>query len=436
MATGPLTSSSRLRKAAVGVGAAIGAGAVGLYGIQAFRYRRSVGRRFDVTDAPQPGSPEFSRLLEAMTGAPLRSGNRVKVMRNGETLVEMLDAISSARTTIDFSSYIYWPGEIADDFTEALVERARAGVDVNMVFDAYGSAKLHRGHLDRLKEAGAKVRMFRPPRWYSLDKLNNRMHRRLLIVDATVGFIGGVGVADVWTGHAQDPEHWRETHLRVEGPVVLDIFGAFVENWVEATDEIPSAPHVPDPHHGFDDGVAIQVTRGTPTGGPTGTTQLFYLAIAGARRRLWLTTAYFAPDPGFEDVLCAASRRGVDVRLLVNGQEVDKEVARQAGHRSYARLAEAGARVFEYDRTMLHAKVLLVDDGWANLGSSNFDSRSFDHDLEVNASVTDPGVVSELEGHFLEDLESSSEFDLDLWRRRPLRKRVAEGLAGLTRQSL
>ncbi len=434
MATGPVRSSGA-RRATAGVGLGVGA-AVAIYAVQAARYRRSVGRRFDVFDVPQPGSPEFSQLLGAMTTAPLRSGNRVRVMRNGETLVEMLDAISSAKSTIDFSSYIYWPGSIADDFTDALVERARADVDVNLVVDAYGSAKLHRGHLDRLKEAGVTVNMFRPPRWYSLAKLNNRMHRRLLIVDATIGFIGGVGVADVWAGHAQDPEHWRETHLRVEGPAVLDVFGAFVENWVEATDEIPGGRHVPDPHHGFDDGVAVQVTRGTPTGGPTGTTQLFYLAIAGARRRLWLTTAYFAPDPAFEDVLCAAAGRGVDVRILVNGQKVDKEVARQAGHRSYARLAEAGARVFEYDRTMLHAKVLLVDDGWANLGSSNFDSRSFDHDLEVNASVSDPGIVSELEGHFLEDVESSSEFDLALWRKRPLRKRVAEALAGLTRQSL
>jgi len=428
-------ASSGARRAAAGAGVAVGAGA-GLYALQAVRYRRSVGRRFDVTDVPPPGSPEFSQLLEAMTAAPLRRGNRVKVMRNGETLVEMLDAISSAKSTIDFSSYIYWPGDIADDFTEALVERARAGVDINMVVDAYGSAKLHRGHLDRLKDAGVTVNMFRPPRWYSLDKLNNRMHRRLLIVDATTGFIGGVGVADVWTGDAEDSEHWRETHLRIEGPAVFDIFGAFAENWVEATDEIPGGAHVPEPHDGFDDGVAMQVTRGTPTGGPTGTTQLFYLAIAGARRRLWLTTAYFAPDPAFEDVLCAAAGRGVDVRVLVNGQEVDKEVARQAGQRSYAKLAGAGARIFEYDRTMLHAKVLLVDDEWANVGSSNFDSRSFDHDLEVNVSVVDRAIVAELEADFLDDVESSSEFDLDLWRKRPLRKRAGEALAGLTRQSL
>jgi len=436
VAARPVSRSWPARRIVAGIGAGAGAGALVIYGVQAVRYRRSVGGRFEVAGVAQPGTLEFSRLLEAMSPAPLRSGNRVTVMRNGETLVEMLAAISSAKTTIDLSSYIYWPGEIADDFTGALVERARAGVEVNMVVDAYGSAKLDRSHLDRLRGAGVTVAMFRPPRWYSLDKINNRMHRRLLIVDGTVGFAGGVGVADVWTGDAEDPEHWRETHLRIEGPAVLDIFGAFAENWIEATDEIPGGAHVPDLHHGFDDGVGVQVTRGTPTGGPTGTTQLFFMAIAGARRRLWLTTAYFAPDPAFVGVLCAAAGRGVDVRILVNGQKVDKEVARQAGQRSYAELAEAGARIFEYDRTMLHAKVLLVDDEWANVGSSNFDSRSFDHDLEVNVSVTDPGIVSELEADFLDDQESSSEFDLDLWRKRPLRKRAGEALAGLTRQSL
>ena len=428
---------AQMRRAAAGAGVALGMGATTIYAIQAVRYRRSVGRRFDLADAPQPGTKEFGRLLEALTSAAPRSGNRVRVMRNGRTLVEMREAILSAKSTIDFSSYIYWPGEAAEGFTEALVERARAGVDVNMVVDAYGSAKLvGADHIERLREAGVTVTMFRPPQWYTLNKVNNRMHRRLLIVDGSVGFAGGVGVADVWTGDAQDPEHWRETHLRVEGPAVLDVFGAFAENWIEATDEIPGVAHVPEASRGFDDGVDVQVTRGTPTGGPTGTAQLFYAAVAGARRRLWITTAYFAPDPAFEDALCNAAGRGVDVRILVNGQKVDKEVARKAGQRSYAKIAEAGIRIFEYDQTMLHAKVMLVDDAWANVGSSNFDSRSFDHDLEVNVSVSDSGLVSELETHFHDDAASSVEFDLDLWRRRPMRKRAFEAVAALTKQSL
>ena len=236
-------------------------------------------------------------------------------------------------------------------------------------------------------------------------------------------------------GDAQDPEHWRETHLRIEGPAVVDLFGAFLENWIEATGELLAGRHIAD-IDGFDDGVVLQVTRSTPTGGATAATELFYAAIAGARKRLWLTTAYFAPDRTFEDVLCEASRRGVDVRIMVNGQEVDKEVARQAGRRSYTKLLEAGVRVFEYDKTMLHAKVLIVDECWANVGSGNFDSRSFDLDLEVNVAAVNADLVDELSGHFLEDLAVSSEVDLETWRKRPAYKRIAEYATEVIRQSL
>ena len=392
-------------------------------------------RRFDLPEPPAPGSPEFARLVSALAGAPLRPGNRVVILRNGATLDAMLEAISSAKASIDLSSYIYWPGDLADRFSEALIERAAAGVEVNVVLDGYGSAKLDSDRLGRLERSGVNISIFRPPSWYQIRKLNNRMHRRILVVDGTLAFVGGVGIADVWTGNADDPEHWRETHLRIEGPVVTDLLGAFLENWTEATGGLLSAAHVPEIAP-FDDGVALQVTRSTPIGGPTALTQLFYSSIAGARDRFWITTAYFAPDGAFEDALCEAARRGVDVRILINGQRVDKEVARQAGHRSYGKLLEAGARIHEYDQTMLHAKVLVVDDSWANVGSGNFDSRSFDLDLEINASIFDRELVKELETHFYEDLRVAHEIDLDSWRRRPLRKRAAELATELTRQSL
>lgn len=388
-----------------------------------------------MAEPPAPGSAEFARLVSAMAGAPLRPGNRVVVMRNGATLGAMLEAISSANATIDLSSYIYWPGEIADGFSEALIERAEAGVEVNVVLDGYGSAKMDSRRLDRLERSPVNIAIFRPPSWYHVRKLNNRMHRRILVVDGTVGFVGGVGIADVWTGDAEDAEHWRETHLRVEGPAVTDLLGGFVENWTEATGGLLSVAHVPEIPP-LDNGVSLQVTRSTPIGGPTALTQLFYAAIAGARHRLWMTTAYFAPDRAFQDALCAAARRGVDLRILVNGVRVDKEVARQAGHRSFGELLEAGARIYEYDKTMLHAKVLLVDDGWANIGSGNFDSRSFDLDLEINTAIYDPPLVKELESHFHEDLEASREMDLETWRRRPLRKRAAELATEAVRQSL
>lgn len=424
---------SSARRIAAGTGL-VGAGALA-FQVTKTKYKRGTRQRFELVDGPVPGSDEFARLITAMTGAPLRAGNRVEVMRNGATLDAMVDAISSAETTVDCSSYIYWPGPTADRFSEAFSERARAGVEVNVVLDGYGSAKLDHAHLERLRHSGVDVSIFRPPRWYNRKKLNNRMHRRILVVDGKLAFAGGVGIADVWTGDAQDPEHWRETHLRIEGPAVSDLFGALLENWIEATGELLVGTHIANPGS-FDDGVAMQVMRSTPTGGATATSELLFAAIAGARERLWLTTAYFAPDRTFEQALCGAAHRGVDVRILVNGQQVDKEVARQAGHRSYGKLLEAGVRIFEYDRTMLHAKVLLVDHRWANVGSANFDSRSFDLDLEVNVAVLDPAVVDELSDHFREDLEVSTEIDLETWKKRPLHKRATEYATEIIRQSL
>ena len=424
-------SSSRMRRVCGGAALTIAA----LVGSQVVKYKRGTRQRFQMPEGPAPGTPQFSRLISAMTGAPLRDGNRVRIIQNGATLEAMLKAISSAKETVDCSSYIYWPGDTADRFSQAFIERARAGVEVNLILDGYGSAKLDGDHLERLEDGGVHVSIYRPLRWHNLKKLNNRMHRRILVVDGVLAFVGGVGIADMWTGDAQDPEHWRETHLRIEGPAVVDLFGAFLENWTEATGGLLAGTHIAEIER-FDDGVALQVTRSSPNGGATAATGLFYSAIAGARERLWLTTAYFAPDRTFEQVLCDAARRGVDVRVLVNGQQVDKEVARQAGRRSYGKLLGAGVRMFEYDKTMLHAKVLLVDRSWANVGSGNFDSRSLDLDLEINVAVLDPDVVEELSGQFEEDLGVSTEIDLETWRKRPLRKRAMELATEVVRQSL
>ena len=414
---------------------AAAAGLVGVYAYGAAKFRRTEAVGFDQADPPVPGSPEFARLVESLTGAPLRPGNRVTVLRNGcRTFPSMLEAIASARSTVDFSSYIYWPGEITTQFTDAFVERARAGVEVNVVLDGYGSAKLDRGTVRRMEEAGVAVAFFRPPSWYTLHKANNRMHRRLLVVDGKVGFAGGVGIADMWTGDAEDSEHWRETHCRLEGPVVREILGGFLENWTESTQRVLAPSHVPDLQV-YDDGVPVQVSRSTPTTGGTAVSELFFAAIAGAQKRLWLTTAYFTAGRAFMEALCAAAQRGVDVRILVPDGEVDKEVVRRTSQRSYGPLLEAGVRIFEYQQAMLHAKTLIVDDGWADIGSSNFDHRSFALDSELNVSVFDAGVVDELERHFLDDLEVAEEIDLERWRNRPLGRRVVELAGELVRQS-
>ena len=427
----PRARTIRIAAAAAGVG--LGA----VYAFEAAQYRRTAAKGFEMLDPPGPGTPDFARLVEVLTVAPLRQGNRIEILRNGDEIFPaMLEAIREAKETINFATYVYWTGTIAPEFAEALAERASAGVTVNVLLDAVGAARMDRELVDQLERAGATVAWFRPPRWYTLHKLNNRTHRKILVVDGRVGFTGGVGIAQEWTGNCEDPGHWRDTHARVEGPVVRDLLGGFLDNWAEATNTIVAGrAHLPD-LRGFDDGVQAQVTRSSAEKGSSDAEQLFYSAIAGARTRIWLTTAYFAPRRAFIDALCEAVGRGVDVRVLTNGPHIDKQVVRQAGRRCYQRLLDCGVRVFEYQRTMLHAKVLVVDDRWSTIGSINFDNRSFALNDELNISFHDPSLIEVLEKHFVGDLDDAIELDADGWRSRPLRNRAREVASALVRREL
>jgi cardiolipin synthase A/B len=414
-----------------------GVGLAGVYAFEAAQYHRSGAKGFALEDPPAPGTPDFARLVEALTAAPLRQGNRVTVLRNGDEIFPaMLAAIRSAERTVDFATYVYWTGSIAPQFADALAERARAGVEVNVLLDAVGAARMDRALVTQLEAAGATVAWFRPARWWTLHKLNNRTHRKILVADGRVGFTGGVGIAEEWTGNCEDASHWRDTHVRVEGPAARDLLGGFLDNWAEATQCILSGrDHLPDVD-GFPDGVQVQVIRSTAQKGSTDAEHLFYAAIACARERLWLTTAYFAPRRAFVDALCEAVGRGVDVRVLANGPHIDKQAVRQAGRRCYERLLACGGRILEYQRTMLHAKVMVVDSAWATVGSINFDNRSFALNDELNLSVRDPAVVAELEGHFLDDSDGAVELDLAGWRARPLSARARELASAVVRREL
>ena len=422
----------RLAKA----GIAGGLGLAAFYGFEAAQYRRAGARGFAVDGSPPVDSAEFSRLVEALTGAPLRQGNRVEVLRNGcRIFPAMLDAIASAQHTIDFATYAYWTGDIAPEFANALCERAKAGVEVNVLLDAVGASKMDRSLVDELEDSGANVEWFRPPHWYTLEKMNNRTHRKILVVDGAVAFTGGVGIAEEWTGDCEDPDHWRDTHVRVEGPAARDVLGGFLENWAEARRTILTGRHLPE-IQGFDDGVKAQVTRSSATKGSTEAEELFYAAIKSAQKKLWITTAYFAPRQAFVDVLIEAVARGVDVRLIVNGPHIDTELVRQAGHVSFGKLLEGGVRIFEYQRTMLHAKVTVVDGAWSTIGSINFDNRSFALNDELNLSIQDPAIAAEFETHFEQDLSDCIEVTADAWKHRPLGKRAHEAVAALIRREL
>ncbi|MDQ3765113.1 MAG: phospholipase D-like domain-containing protein [Actinomycetota bacterium] len=427
-----------MNKASVIRGSVAGAG-LGLAGIYAYhvaRYRRAAGEGFDLPHPPAVGSREFSGLIEALAQAPRREGNRLTILRNGcEIFPAMLEAIGSASECINFSTYIYWAGDIAPQFADALAAKAREGIEVNVLLDAQGCAKMDRGLIKRMRTAGATVIWFRPPHWYNLHKVNKRMHRRLLIVDGKVGFAGGVGIAEQWAGNAEDPEHERETHLRIAGPAVRDLLGGFLENWTEGTSSLLSTSHFPD-IDAFEDGIPVQVARTVSTGGTRGLEEMLWAAVVGSKERVWVTTAFFAPRRAFVDALCDAAGRGVDIRILTGGPHQDKQIAREAGHRSYERLLESGVRIFEYQQAKLHAKVITIDGTWANVGSSNFDNRSLSLNDEINISIPHASVAAELERQFCDDLEVSQELDIQSWSHRPLAKRAREYAPELIRQSL
>ena len=409
---------------------------VGKYVFKGIKFRSADGKTVKIVQPPVPGQPEFARLVESLTQAPRRTGNEVSILRNGrEIFPALLDAINSARKSILFSSYIWWAGKAADDIAEALARQARKGVSVRVLLDAFGSAKLDREVVHMLEDAGVEVVWFRPIRWYQLGKANNRMHRRILAIDGVMAFAGGVGIAEAWEGNVEYVDRWRETHVRIVGPAVRDLVGGFLENWAEATGQIPGPELLPDIQP-LDGGVPVLVLRSSPSGGSTITETLFLAAIVGATKRLWITTAYFAPRKGFVDALCAAAQRGVDVRILANGRPIDKEVVRKAGQHSYSRLLAAGVQMFEYQKALLHAKVILVDDGWANVGSANFDNRSFALEEEINVSIESPAIVEQLAGHFLDDLTASDQIHLEAWKHRPLRNRAYEVASEVVRQSL
>jgi cardiolipin synthase len=418
--------------------AAIAAVLVARYASESLRHRREGGRGYVLEDHPDVGSEGFLRAAEALTQAPISRGNRAEILINGDRIFpRMLDAISSAQHTVNLLTYIYWRGRIGSRFADAVCERAEAGVSCRVLLDAVGSVKMDPDLIKRMEDCGVRVCRFRPPKPYAIRRANNRTHRKLLVVDGSVGFTGGVGIADEWTGDAQDPDHWRDTHVRVEGPVVRGLQGSFAENWLEATgevlagdDDLPPLDPIPG------ETAAMLAVRSSAGVGDTDVETLFFLTIASARRGIDLTSAYFAPRPAFLAALADSARSGVAVRVLVPGGYIDKDVVRHTARSVYGQLLEAGVRIFEYQPTMLHAKSMVVDGVWSTIGSANFDNRSFQLNDETVLSVQDEGFAAELAEAFENDLSRSAEITLEAWRSRPLSERLREAPARLLRREL
>jgi cardiolipin synthase A/B len=366
------------------------------------------------------------RRLEVVIGTPFTEGNTVTVLRNGDRIFPaMLEAIRSAEHTVDLMTFVYWRGEIAVEFARAMSEGARQGRRVRLLIDALGGRLIDGDLVDLMERAGVQVEWFRKPWLKSPFKANHRLHRKICVVDGRVAFTGGVGIAEEWTGDARNEHEWRDTHLRVEGPAVDGLQSAFIQDWAETgrdlysdDDEFPEQPQ---------QGTStVQIVRGSASIGWDDMQSAFHVMLSSARERLRIATAYFAPDADFLETLCAAPARGVDVDLLVPGPHADKRVSQLTTEGVYDRLANCGVRVWAFQPSMMHAKVMTVDGQAAVIGSSNFNRRSLDHDEEVVLIALDRDLTATLDAHLDEDFARSAEIDLTRWRERSLLQRVQE----------
>ncbi|HEU5249073.1 MAG TPA: cardiolipin synthase [Thermoanaerobaculia bacterium] len=382
------------------------------------------------------GDPQFLRSMGTLLGPPVVGGNRVTTLLNGDQIFPaMLDAIRGAKETIDFETYIYWSGDIGQQFADALSERARAGVRVHVLLDWVGSGKAKKEYLDEMREAGVEVEKYHPLKWYHLARINNRTHRKLLIVDGRVGFTGGVGIADKWSGNAQDPDHWRDSHFRLEGPAVAQMQAAFMDNWMKTQSKVLHGENY-FPRLEPVGASGAQVFKSSPREGSESVRLMYLLSIASARRRLLIANSYFVPDDLSVEALAAARERGVDVEIIVPGTEIDSELTRKASRSRWGELLEKGVEIYEYRPTMYHCKVMVVDDLWVSVGSTNFDNRSFRLNDEANLNVLDGDFAREQTAVFEQDRSRSHRVTLAEWKNRPLWEKLAERAAGLLRSQL
>ena len=382
------------------------------------------------------GDPQFVRAMNVMLGPALVPGNRTRALVNGDEIFpEMLEAIRGARKSITFEMYIYWKGSIGEQFTAALEERARSGVKVHVMIDALGSQKIEKTVLGRLRDAGARVELYNPVRWDTIARMNNRTHRKIMVIDGAVGFTGGAGIGDEWSGDAQDAEHWRDTHFRLEGPAVAQMQAAFMENWIEVTGEVLHGPEYFPELRPVGDELA-QFVVSSPGGGGESAQLLYLMSIAAAQRSIQLSAAYFVPDDNEVRQLVEARGRGVRVQIIVPGPATDSAAVRRASRSTWGELLRAGVEIYEYQPTFYHVKVMTVDGLWVTVGSTNFDTRSFSTNDEANLNVYDRAFAAEGERIFERDLGRSRRITLEEWEGRPLREKLLEHAAGLLSSQL
>jgi cardiolipin synthase len=386
-----------------------------------------------------PAIDHFSEALPSIAGvtrAEILPGNRVQVLQNGHGFFPpFLADILAARRTIDLETYVWWKGRICERVAGELIAAARRGVEVRITLDAVGAHKADRELLERMRKAGCRIELYHPFHLRDLGLLNNRTHRKVAVFDGRVGYIFGHGIAAEWTGDAEDARHWRDTGLRILGPVVNELQGTFAENWEEETGEVlvgdryfpilrPAGPS------------RVQVVAASPHGGVSEIELLLKMALASAQHEILIENPYFIPDDGLVGLLGQAVQRGVDVRIMVPGPATDSALVKHAGHYYFAQLLGAGVKLYIYQRTLSHQKVMIVDGLWSLVGSTNLDDRSIYINDEASAGVIDPAVAKELKRAFAHDLQDSIEVHYDAWRSRPLWHRLLDGVSYLANGEL
>ncbi|HXH31957.1 MAG TPA: phospholipase D-like domain-containing protein [Bacteriovoracaceae bacterium] len=381
-------------------------------------------------------SPDVIRSIGQLLGPPLIPGNLVTSYHNGDEIFPaMLGAIEAAEKSITFETFIYWSGEVGNLFAKHLSARALAGVRVHVLLDWIGSKSFEESSLEEMKKAGVQIRRYRPLRWYNVSRLNNRTHRKILVLDGVIGFTGGVGIADKWLGKAQDIDHWRDSHFKITGPVVGQLQAAFMDNW--------NATH-PEVLHGTDyfpelkptGEVLAQVFKSSPEEG-SGSVRLMYLySIAHAQKSIRIASAYFVPDTHVRKILIDAAKKGVSIEVIVPGRKIDTPLTRRASRAIWGEMLQAGIKILEYEVTMFHCKYMVVDELWVSVGSTNMDNRSFRLNDECNLNAIDEKWARHMVEIFAQDKRKAREVTYEMWNQRPLSEKVIEQAARIMRSQV
>ncbi len=394
------------------------------------RIQRKLDQQYSIHDL------QFGRSVSALLGPAFIADNEIKVLINGDKIFpEMLKAIRSAKQTITFETFIYWGDSIGEEFANALIERVQTGVKVHVLLDWLGSIKMEQKQLDKMQEAGVEIERYHKPHWSHLTRLNNRTHRKLLVIDGEMGFTGGVGIADQWRGNAQNPNEWRDTHFLVHGPVVGQMQAVFMDNWIKSKGSVlHDAKYFPAIKKAGN--MSAQMFSSSPSGGGDSMVLMYLMAITASQESINLSSAYFVPDELLINALITAAKRGVKIRIITPGEHIDTDLVRRASRAGWGDLLQANVHIAEFAPTMYHCKVLVVDNLMVSVGSTNFDNRSFRLNDEANLNILDKDFAEEQMKFFESDWTRSQVITYESWLKRPFSEKLIEKISSLFNSQL